>query len=164
MLRSVLLDLSQNASLSSSIEVGDHILAGLTEVGVVRKRRVMQAPFMVLKSPDVPSVLVETAYISNRDEERHLANDAWRKRIARAIFSGVRDYFYANPPPGTRIAQLTGQRFADSRQHVIRRGETLAKIAARYQVSISRIRAANQLHGDRVRVGQVLRIPAVQDT
>jgi N-acetylmuramoyl-L-alanine amidase len=158
-LRSVLLDLSQNASLSSSIEVGDEILAALTRVGVVRKRKVMQAPFMVLKSPDVPSVLIESAYISNPQEERNLANDAWRRKLARAVFTGVRDYFYSNPPPGTLVAGLSRQRLAGSTQHVIRRGETLSGIAGRYNVSVPTIRAVNGLRGDRVNVGQVLRIP-----
>lgn len=164
MLRSVLLDLSQNASLSSSIEVGNAILAGLSRVGTVRKRRVMQAPFMVLKSPDVPSVLVETAYISNPDEERNLASDAWRQRLARAIFAGVRHYFYANPPRGTLIAGMSRQRLADGVQHVIRRGETLSHVAHRYNVSVAQLRALNGLHSDRVRPGQVLRIPGTRQT
>jgi N-acetylmuramoyl-L-alanine amidase len=164
MLRSVLLDLSQSASLGSSIEVGDEILGALTRVGVVRKPRVMQAPFMVLKSPDVPSVLVETAYISNPEEERNLASDAWRSRLARALFTGIRNYFYANPPPGTLVAGRTRQRLADSLQHVISNGETLSAIADRYNVSVTRIRAANGLRGDQVNVGQVLRIPRTQET
>jgi N-acetylmuramoyl-L-alanine amidase len=164
MLRSVLLDLSQNASLSSSIEVGDEILAGLTRVGTVRKRRVMQAPFMVLKSPDVPSVLVETAYISNPREERNLASDAWRQRVARAILDGIRSYFHANPPPGTLLAGTTRQRLAGSREHVIRRGETLSHIADRYNVSLATLRAVNRLRSDQVRPGQVLRIPGTQET
>jgi N-acetylmuramoyl-L-alanine amidase len=164
MLRSVLLDLSQSASLGSSIEVGDEILDALTRVGVVRKPKVMQAPFMVLKSPDVPSVLVETAYISNPEEERNLASDAWRSRLARALFSGIRNYFYANPPPGTLVAGRMRQRLADSLQHVISNGETLSAIAERYNVSVTRIRAANGLRGDQVSAGQVLRIPPMQET
>jgi N-acetylmuramoyl-L-alanine amidase len=163
-LRSVLLDLSQSASLGSSIEVGDEILHAMTRVGVVRKPQVMQAPFMVLKSPDVPSVLVETAYISNPEEERNLASDAWRSRLARAVFTGIRQYFYANPPPGTLVASRTRQRLADSLQHVISNGETLSAIASRYNVSVTRIRAANGLRGDQVNVGQVLRIPRTQET
>lgn len=164
MLRSVLLDLSQSASLGSSIEVGDEILGALTRVGVVRKPRVMQAPFMVLKSPDVPSVLVETAYISNPEEERNLASDAWRSRLARAVFTGIRNYFYANPPPGTLVAAKGRQRLAESVQHVIRDGETLSAIASRYNVSVTRIRTANGLRGDRVSSGQVLRIPRTQES
>ena len=110
MLRSVLLDLSQNASLSSSIEVADEILDEMDRIGTVRKRQVMQAPFMVLKSPDVPSVLIETAYISNPVEERRLDSDQYRERLATAIFAGVRDYFYQNPPRGTLVAELSRPR------------------------------------------------------
>ncbi|CAG0941848.1 N-acetylmuramoyl-L-alanine amidase [Gammaproteobacteria bacterium] len=163
-LASVLLDLSQNASLSSSIEVADEILQQMARVGTVRKPQVMQAPFMVLKSPDVPSVLIETAYISNPEEERRLDNNEYRGRLATAIFAGVRDYFYRNPPRGTLVAELSRQRLAESVQHVIRPGETLSGLAARYNVSVRRIRDANQLHTDRVAPGQVLRIPAAQET
>ncbi len=112
MLRSVLLDLSQNASLSSSIEVADEILQEMTRIGTVRKHQVMQAPFMVLKSPDVPSVLIETAYISNPVEERRLDSDQYREQLAGAIFAGVRDYFYQNPPRGTLVAELSRPRQA----------------------------------------------------
>lgn len=111
-LASVLLDLSQNASLSSSIEVGDAVLAELSRIATVRKPKVMQAPFMVLKSPDVPSVLVETAYISNPEEERRLGSEDFRDRLAKAIFSGVRVYFYRNPPRGTLVAELSRRQLA----------------------------------------------------
>lgn len=138
MLRSVLLDLSQNASLSSSIEVADQILDEVARVGTVRKRQVMQAPFMVLKSPDVPSVLIETAYISNPEEERRLDSHEYRGRLAGAIFAGVRDYFHKNPPTGTLVAEMSRQRLADTVQHAFSRGETLAVITDRYHVSASR--------------------------
>lgn len=163
-LASVLMDLSQNASLSSSIEVADEILRQMARVGTVRKPQVMQAPFMVLKSPDVPSVLIETAYISNPEEERRLDNNEYRARLAAAIFAGVRDYFYRNPPRGTLVAELSRQRLAESVQHVIRPGETLSGLATRYNVSVRRIRDVNQLHSDQVIPGQVLRIPAAQET
>jgi len=164
MLASVLLDLSQNASLSSSIEVADDILGAIDRVGNVRKRRVMQAPFMVLKSPDVPSVLVETAYISNPEEERRLNSDDYRGKLARAIFSGVREYFHRSPPEGTLVAEQARRRMAGNVQHVIRPGESLSAIALRYNVSIGRIRAVNQLVDDRIRAGQILTIPLAQST
>jgi N-acetylmuramoyl-L-alanine amidase len=160
-LASVLMDLSQNASLSSSIEVADAVLDELDRVGTVRKRRVMQAPFMVLKSPDVPSLLVETAYISNPEEERRLNSHAYRGKLAQAIFSGIRGYFYKNPPRGTLVAELSRRQPVAEVRHVIGAGETLSVIAERYNVSVRRIRDANRLASDRVVVGQVLRIPAV---
>ncbi len=103
-LASVLLDLSQTASIGSSAEAAAQVLAAIERVGDVRKPRVQQAGFVVLKSPDIPSMLVETAYISNPSEERRLASDAHQQQLATAIFEGVRAYFEASPPDGTRFA------------------------------------------------------------
>jgi N-acetylmuramoyl-L-alanine amidase len=105
-LASVLLDLSQSASLSASQVAAERVLHQLNLAGEVRKHEVQQARFMVLKSPDVPSMLVETAYISNPQEEMRLRTQAQQARLAAAIQRGVHDYFYANPPAGTRVAQL----------------------------------------------------------
>ena len=105
-LASVLLDLSQSASLNASQVAAERVLHQLTQAGEVRKHEVQQARFMVLKSPDIPSMLVETAYISNPQEELRLRTPAHQALLAAAIRQGVRDYFYANPPQGTRIAQL----------------------------------------------------------
>jgi N-acetylmuramoyl-L-alanine amidase len=105
-LASVLLDLSQSASLNASQVAAERVLRQLTQAGEVRKHEVQQARFMVLKSPDIPSMLVETAYISNPQEEQRLRTPAQQARLAAAIHRGVHDYFYANPPMGTRIAQL----------------------------------------------------------
>ena len=107
-LASVLLDVSQTASLNASQAAASRVLRQLSLAGQVRKIQVQEARFMVLKSPDIPSMLVETAYISNPQEEQRLRTDAQRAKIAAAIHRGVRDYFYANPPLGTRIAQLAG--------------------------------------------------------
>jgi len=105
-LASVLLDLSQSASLNASQVAAERVLHQLTQAGEVRKHEVQQARFMVLKSPDIPSMLVETAYISNPQEELRLRTPVHQARLAAAIRQGVHDYFYANPPQGTRIAQL----------------------------------------------------------
>jgi N-acetylmuramoyl-L-alanine amidase len=104
-LASVLLDLSQSASLSASEAAAERVLHQLNQVGEIRKPRVQQARFVVLKSPDIPSMLVETAYISNPREEQRLRGPAEQAKLAAAIRLGVRDYFLANPPTGTRIAQ-----------------------------------------------------------
>lgn len=171
-LASVLMDLSQNASISSSIAVGDAILGNMGDLGRLHRRTVQQAPFMVLKSPDVPSVLVETAYISNPTDERNLRSASHQQRLAGAMLDGIRKYFAANPPgndvsrPSTTLASATtlsgsasGPPAARPRQHVIRRGDTLSGVASRYRVSVSSLRAANSLSSDTVRVGQKLRIP-----
>src|SRR5271170_1191213 len=105
-LASVLLDLSQSASLNASQVAAERVLRQLNRVGEVRKPQVQQARFVVLKSPDIPSMLVETAYISNPQEELRLRGQAHQAKLAAAIHQGVHDYFYANPPAGTRIAQL----------------------------------------------------------
>ena len=104
-LASVLLDLSQSANISASMTAAQRVLAELDEVGQVRKSQVQQAGFVVLKSPDIPSMLVETAYISNPSEERRLKSVRYQSELASAIFSGVRNYFEQNPPVGTRFAQ-----------------------------------------------------------
>ncbi len=105
-LASVLLDLSQSASLSASQVAAERVLRQLNRVAEVRKPQVQQARFMVLKSPDIPSMLVETAYISNPQEELRLRAQRHQAKLAAAIHQGVHDYFYANPPAGTRVAQL----------------------------------------------------------
>jgi N-acetylmuramoyl-L-alanine amidase len=159
-LASVLLDLSQNASLGASLEVGQHVIRELAKVGTVHKRTVQQAGFAVLKSPDVPSILVETAFISNPNEERKLRDADHQYRLAQAILAGIRGYFYANPPPESWIAQAVRERREPEVRHVISRGDTLSEIASRYNVSVSSIRAVNDIAGDRIRIGQVLRIPS----
>jgi N-acetylmuramoyl-L-alanine amidase len=103
-LRGVLIDLSQTASISASLVAADNVLKELDRIGEVRKPRVQQAGFVVLKSPAIPSMLVETAFISNRDDERKLSQPAHRSKLADAIFSGIELYFQGNAPDGTRLA------------------------------------------------------------
>ncbi|MEE4184669.1 MAG: N-acetylmuramoyl-L-alanine amidase [Gammaproteobacteria bacterium] len=154
----VLVDLSQNASLDASIEVGSLLIAELSRIGKVRKPTVQKAGFKVLKSADIPSLLVETAYISNPQDESNLKSVQYQERLAQAMHNSIRAYFYANPPQGTRVASLARDR-ALVREHVIRSGDTLSGIAQRYRVSIATLRSVNSLSSSRIRVGQVLRIP-----
>ena len=104
-LASVLLDLSQTANISASMTAAQRVIGSLDAVGQVRKAQVQQAGFVVLKSPDIPSMLVETAYISNPEEEVSLRNTRHQAALADAVFAGLRGYFQANPPVGTRYAQ-----------------------------------------------------------
>jgi N-acetylmuramoyl-L-alanine amidase len=108
-LASVLMDLSQTASIGSSSEAAGRVLTYMDRIGEVRKSQVQQAAFAVLKSPDIPSMLVETAYISNPAEEKRLRTQAHQDSIANAIFAGVRDYFRSSPPDGTLFAQQKGR-------------------------------------------------------
>jgi N-acetylmuramoyl-L-alanine amidase len=106
LLASVLLDLSQGATMGASMEAASRVLKQLDSLGNTHHSSVQQAGFVVLKSPDIPSMLVETAFISNPVEEARLSDSRHQARLADAVMSGVREYFYSNAPPGTRIAQL----------------------------------------------------------
>ncbi len=103
-LASVLVDLSQSAAMGSSTEAAAVVLQALDRVGAVRKPIVQHAGFVVLKSPDMPSMLIETAYISNPAEERKLRSGSYQRKLAEAIAAGVTNYFRDHPPDGTRIA------------------------------------------------------------
>jgi N-acetylmuramoyl-L-alanine amidase len=105
-LASVLLDLSQTGTRQASLDVAGSVFRELNRLGEVHGPQVQQAGFMVLKSPDVPSMLVETAFISNPDEERRLNNPAHQQLIADAIMRGIRAYFRKAPPPNTLLAQV----------------------------------------------------------
>ncbi|MCG5510909.1 N-acetylmuramoyl-L-alanine amidase [Ectothiorhodospira lacustris] len=152
-LASVLLDLTQNGTLEASKTLADTMIGELHRVGKVRSPRVERAGFAVLRSPDVPSVLVEAAFISNPAEERKLRTSAFQQSMAEALLGGLRAFFDGHAPPGTLLAEQRRGR------HVIQRGETLSGIATRYQVPVSQLRTHNNLSSDVIRVGQVLEIP-----
>ena len=162
MLAGVLLDLSMTASLTSSLNVGQKVLNNVGRVTPLHKRRVEQAGFMVLKSPDIPSILVETGFISNPNEAKKLHSSGHQQALARSITSGVKQFFHENPPPGTYVAWLRdeGKLAIGPREHRVSSGESLALIAQRYQVSLSALRSANNLNNDVIKVGQTLQIPA----
>lgn len=162
MLAGVLLDLSMTASLSSSLNVGQKVLTNIGRVTSLHKSRVEQAGFMVLKSPDIPSILVETGFISNNAEAAKLNAAPHQQALARSINSGVKQFFQQNPPQGTYIAWLrdNGKLAQGPRNHVVRSGESLSMIAARYDMSMAALRTANSLKTDELRIGQDLRIPS----
>jgi N-acetylmuramoyl-L-alanine amidase len=109
-LASVLLDVTQKEAVSNSVDAASSVLASLRRVGHVHGNRVRHAGFVVLKSPDIPSMLVETAFISNAGDERRLRDPAYQQRVAEAIRAGVRDFFYDKPPPGTKFAAIVAAR------------------------------------------------------
>jgi N-acetylmuramoyl-L-alanine amidase len=149
-LAEVLLDLSQSATMEASFEVADNMLGELKRLGKTHKSTVQQAAFVVLKSPDIPSMLVETAFISNPAEENKLRDKRHQQSLANAMLKGIRDYFGSHPPPGTLMV---------AQQHVVKSGDTLSDIAQRYQVSLSSLRGYNSLKNDTLKVGDKLRIP-----
>lgn len=97
-LAKTLLDLSQTATINDSLKLGKAVLGHLGEINSLHKGAVEQAGFAVLKSPDIPSILVETAFISNPEEERKLNDDGYQAKMADAVLSGIKRYFAANPP------------------------------------------------------------------
>ena len=156
MLASVLLALSQSATQHASLSAAAKVYAELGHVGKVHGRRVQQAGFLVLKSPDIPSMLVETGFISNPEDERNLRDARYQDKLAKAIMRGVETFFSEAPPPGTLLAE----RKKTPLKHVISRGDTLSEIADRYQVSLAMLRQTNDIRSDNlIRVGQVLLIP-----
>jgi N-acetylmuramoyl-L-alanine amidase len=154
-LRSVLLDLSQTATISASLELGQGILRQIGDVTRLHYSRVEQAPFVVLKSPDIPSILVETGFLSNPSEEKNLRDPFYQRQLARAILKGIKDYFYLKPPPETKIS---AQHLRPS-YYVAVRGDSLDSIADRFNISVSALKRANHLSHSGVNVGQVLSIP-----
>lgn len=156
MLASVLLDLSMTATLSSSLEVGSEVLKSIGGIARLHKKQVEQAGFVVLKSPDIPSILVETGFISNPTEAKRLASRSYQQKMARSIFQGVNRYFSSNLPVGTLLA---AQKAGGGGTYVIARGDTLSGIAVRHNVSVEEILRHNGLKNTRIKVGQRLRIP-----
>jgi len=164
MLAGVLLDLSMNASLTSSLAVGDKVLANMGSVTALHKRRVEQAGFVVLKSPDMPSILVETGFISNQNEAQQLTSARHQQKLAASIARGIFEFFQKKPPPGTWLAAQRdgGQpQGGTAREHRVQRGENLSQIARRYQTTVSALRQQNGLKTDQIKIGQILKIPAL---
>jgi N-acetylmuramoyl-L-alanine amidase len=144
------------STLDRSLQMGSAVLKEVGGVARLHKSQVEQAAFAVLKSPDIPSILVETGFISNPTEARRLNNADYRFRMARAIFTGVNDYFYAQPPAGTYMAWVKQK---GQETYTIARGDTLSGIADRFNVSVDSLRQHNNLSGSRILVGQKLIIP-----
>ena len=161
-LAAVLLDLSQSATMRVSEDVADEVLGSLKDLGKTHKPNVEHANFVVLRSPDVPSMLIETGFITNAHEERRLSDPAHRERLASAVVVGIRNYFSDQAPPGTWFAARQEQNgeIRRERQYVVSRGETLSQIATRHGVPLDTILLANNKRSDDVRVGERLIIPA----
>jgi N-acetylmuramoyl-L-alanine amidase len=108
----------------------------------------------VLKSPDIPSMLVETAFISNPTEENKLRDGRHQQQLAQAMLRGIRDYFGKHPPPGTLVA----------RAYTVKHGDTLSDIAQQFSVGLNELRGYNGLKSDTLSVGTTLRIPPTRDS
>jgi len=170
MLAKMLLDLSQTASIEASNSAASRILSRLSKIGDTHKNRVERAGFVVLKSPDIPSLLIETGFISNPKEERLLKSSSYQHKVAKAILSGVDSYFKQYPIPGTVYARnvdviklnnkIVSSAMKTNRQkHKVVRGDTLSAISKRYQVSIRAIKKANRMKNNTLYVGKTISIP-----
>jgi N-acetylmuramoyl-L-alanine amidase len=112
LLRSVLIDLAQTATISASLDIGSKMLKSLSEIANLHFRKVEQAAFVVLKSPDIPSLLVEVGFITYGPEERKLRNVRYQEEIATRLALGIESYFIRRPPPGTYLANVKLQKYA----------------------------------------------------
>jgi N-acetylmuramoyl-L-alanine amidase len=158
--RKVLVDLSQSKSIEHSLQLGEDVLVELRRVGPVHLNRVAQAGFAVLKAPDIPSVLIETAFISSPSEEKKLRMHTFQRSLAEGIFKGIKRYFARNGHTAPAVAESA---VPAPREHVVRAGETLASIARRYNVHVEVLRFLNNLPGHELYVGLRLRLPADSD-
>lgn len=156
-LASVLLDMSMTASREDSRSVAKQIHTNIRRFAKMHKPHVEQAGFAVLKSPDIPSILVETGFITNPGEAAKLKTSSYQKKMANAVYKGIVQHFNRKPPAMTLIAQ---KRAESNRTYKVVSGDTLSVIAFRNGVSLSALRKANNLKSDRIKIGQVLRIPA----
>lgn len=186
-LAKVLLDMQQGWAVQASDTVAGNVLKALAQLGPTHRGYVERANFVVLRSPDVPSILVETAFISNPSEERKLRDPTHQKALAEAVMSGVKNYFESTPPPGTwfaaQAARRNGSMLAAARPappkaalapaaaaqtadanvrdlHRVGEGESLRSIARDYGISVGALKSANRLDANNVRAGTVLTIPA----
>lgn len=154
LLRSVLIDMSQTATINNGLLMGSKVLANLKAMTRLHSNKVEQAAFVVLKSPDIPSILVENGFISNPYEERSLRTSSYRQRLADAIARGIVSYFKNKLPPNTKFTS-----HKTNPTYVVKRGDTLSEIAVKNGTSTRELIRLNQLKTSQVRIGQKLRLP-----
>lgn len=155
-LAQALLDMSMDHSLTTSYDVSRDMIKHLKKVTKLHKKTPQAASLAVLTSPDIPSILVETGFISNPKEEKNLNWSQYRQKLAQSVFDGLKQHFKGSPPDGSLWAKWK----QENRTHRVRSGESLSLLAQRYNVQISTLKKANNLHTDVVRIGQVLTIPS----
>lgn len=152
MVKEVLFDLSLTGTIESSLDIGGEILSQIKTVNRVHKKQVQQAGFAVLKAPNIPSILIETAFLSNPREEKNLRSSAHQEKVAKAITRGVGKYFARKAPPGTWLASAECE-------YAVCSGDNVTVIAQKHNVKESDLRARNALYADNLLAGQVIKIP-----
>lgn len=156
--RQVLLNMSMESAIRISKQAGEGVLSDLKDAGRVHKKRLGLANFVVLRSPDIPSLLIETGFLSNRSDARRLSISREQEKIAAAIFEGIKRYFEKSPPANTFVAWR--KQNADQRMIIeVKRGDTLSEIAARYGLSLQALKELNELETNVIHLGQKLEVP-----
>lgn len=153
-----LMDMQMTHYRKESRMLGADVLGRMGQVARLHKNDVEEAGFMVLRTPSMPAILVETGFISNPEEARQLATVRYQNTMARALFDGIRHYFRENPTEGSLLAAMKQQGMTEQ-THLVRAGDNLSTIAQRYGTTVGQIRQHNKLTTDRLRVGQELKIP-----
>jgi len=155
-LAQALLDMSMDHSMKTGFSVAQEVVSELKKVAKMHKKHPQAASLAVLKSPDIPSILVETGFISNPREERMLKTAQHQERLAKAIFTSIKNYYMQNPPDDSLFAKLKSQ---FPTKHKVRPGESLSILASRYNTSVSKLKTANNLKSNTLFIGQELDIP-----
>lgn len=176
-LAQTVLDLSMNHSMVTGFEVAKEILREVAPIAHLHKKEPQAASLAVLKAPDIPSILFETGFISNYNEERLLKDPNHQHKLALAMFRAIKGYFEKSPPADSLFAahknsgrtvptvmpsqqnRTAATTNSSSRTHKVKRGESLSRVAQQYGVSMAELRRHNNLKSDNILIGQVLRIP-----
>ncbi len=148
-----LVSLSLEYAVGSSIDIAKDALDSLKKVASLHSPHPRQASFAVLTSPGIPSILVESGFISNLEDEKNLTSKTYQNKFAKALSKGLLNYLKSHPPEGTKMASLQSQHYR------VKRGDTLSNIASLYGVSITQLKQTNKLKTSIVKIGQVLQIP-----
>jgi len=156
--RQMLLNMSMESAIRISKQAGEDVLRDLKGAGRVHKKRLGLANFVVLRSPDIPSLLIETGFLSNRSDAKRLTISREQEKIAAAIFEGIKRHFEKSPPANTFVAWR--KQNADQRMIIeVKRGDTLSEIAARYGLSLQALKELNGLETNVIHLGQKLEVP-----
>lgn len=187
-LKEVLLDLSMTSSLKSSLDVGSLVLSEMGQVARLHKKHVEQAGFVVLKSPDIPSILIETGFISNPTEAKNLGSLNYRKKMAKRLARGIKRYFQDKPPVGTYLAWVKAGRptvakvtpsvqrvekaasnprvvtskpaSTSVKKYKVQHGDSLSRVARKFSVTVNELKEINGLKSSIIHVGQTLKVPS----
>lgn len=151
-----LLDMSMDHSMDRGYDAAKEMIAELRRVTKMHKTRPQAASLAVLRSPDIPSILVEIGFISNPKEEQNMRSPAHQTKLANALYQGLKNYFNLSPPEGTLLAKLAKQK---AQHYRVKPGDSLSVIAMRFGTTVRKLKIANKLKTNVLHIGQVLTIP-----